>query len=86
MMRTYRKENIKMFEKIKAMLTDELDVDASIITKDSQFIEDLKLNSLEIADLIVLCEDNFGIEIDEGDIHTIVTVGDLAEYLEAKVG
>ncbi len=76
----------KMFEEIKAMLTNDLDVDASIIKEDSQFIEDLKLNSLEIADLIVLCEEKFSIEIDEGDIHTIVTVGDLAEYLEQKVG
>lgn len=75
-----------MFEEIKAMLTNELDVDASKITKDAQFIEDLKLNSLEVADLIVLCEEKFDIEIDEGDIHTIVTVGDLAEYLEKKVG
>jgi len=75
-----------MFEEIKAILTEELDIDEELITKEAQFIEDLKLNSLEVADLIVLCEEKYSIEIDEDDLHTLVSVGDLTAYLEKKVG
>lgn len=73
-----------MFEEIKNALIEELDVDEDIITADAEFVNDLKLNSLELADLVVLCEDKFGVEIEEQDIHTLITVGDLVEYLEGK--
>ncbi len=73
-----------MFEEIKNALIEELDVDEDIISADAEFVNDLKLNSLELADLVVLCEDKFGVEIEEQDIHTLITVGDLVEYLEGK--
>lgn len=75
-----------MFEEIKNALEEELDVPSELITLDAEFINDLKLNSLELADLVVLCEDKFGVEIEEQDIHTLISVGDLVEYLEAKQG
>lgn len=74
-----------MFEEIKALLSEELDVDPEVITPGSSFVEDLKLNSLELADLVVLCEDKYSTEIDEDDIHSLITVGDLADYLEERV-
>ncbi len=74
-----------MFEEIKTALEEELDVPSELITLDAEFINDLKLNSLELADLVVLCEDKFGVEIEEQDIHTLLSVGDLVEYLEARV-
>ncbi len=73
-----------MFEEIKATLEEELDVSSDIITPDAEFVNDLKLNSLELADLVVLCEERYGIEIDEQDVHSLLTVGDLVEYIEAK--
>ena len=73
-----------MFEEIKAALEEELDVPTELITLDAEFVNDLKLNSLELADLVVLCEDKFGVEIEEQDIHTLLSVGDLVEYLESK--
>ena len=75
-----------MFEEIKNTLIEELDVPDELITLDAEFINDLKLNSLELADLAVLCEEKFGVEIEEQDIHTIISVGDLVEYLEARQG
>ncbi|MBE6701115.1 MAG: acyl carrier protein [Ruminococcaceae bacterium] len=75
-----------MFEEIKTALEEEHDVEPELITADAEFINDLKLNSLELADLAVLCEDKFGVEIEEQDIHTLITVGDLVDYLEAKQG
>lgn len=70
-----------MFEQVKKILTDELDVDAALITPEAEFVNDLKLNSLEIADFIVLCEEKFGSEIEEEDIHSILTVQDLCDYI-----
>jgi len=70
-----------MFEEIKKILVEEMEVDADLITPQAEFVNDLKLNSLEIADFIVLCEDKFGAEIEESDIHSILTVQDLCDYI-----
>ena len=75
-----------MFEEIKATLEEELDVPSDLITLDSEFVNDLKLNSLELADLVVLCEDRFGIVIEEEDVHSLLSVGDLVDYIQAKQG
>jgi len=73
-----------MFEEIKATLEEELDVSSDLITLDAEFVNDLKLNSLELADLVVLCEERYGIEIEEQDVHSLLTVGDLVDYIESK--
>ncbi len=70
-----------MFEKLKKILTEELEVDPALVVPEAEFVNDLKLNSLEIADFIVLCEEKFGAEIDEEDIHSILTVQDLCDYI-----
>ncbi|HHT54072.1 MAG TPA: acyl carrier protein [Clostridiales bacterium] len=71
-----------MYEKIKALLVDELQIDADDITPESKLSSDLGINSIELADLIMLCEDKFGIEIRDEDIHKFVTVGDVVKYLK----
>ena len=48
-------------------------------------INDLGINSLELADLILLCEEKFGIEVKDDDIHKFITVGDVVAYLEENV-
>ncbi|MBP3686487.1 MAG: hypothetical protein J6J21_05595 [Clostridia bacterium] len=73
-----------MFEKIKALIAEKMEIDPALIVPSAQFVEDLKLNSLELADLVVLCEEETGVEIDEDDIHTLITVEDLAKYLEER--
>ena len=75
-----------MFEEVKKILTEELEVEESLVTPSAEFINDLKLNSLEIADFIVLCEEKFGAEIDEEDIHTILTIQDLCDYMASHAG
>ncbi len=75
-----------MFEEIKATLEEELDVPSDLITLDSEFVNDLKLNSLELADLVVLCEERFGIVIEEEDVHSLLSVGDLVDYIQSKQG
>ena len=61
-----------MFEEIKSTLMEELDVDEALITPDAEFVNDLKLNSLELADLVVLCEDKFEIATRKAYLHEAI--------------
>ncbi|MGN1121602.1 MAG: phosphopantetheine-binding protein [Eubacteriales bacterium] len=70
-----------MFDEVKAMLVNEMSIDAADVTEDAEFVKDLGFNSLEIADLVVMCEEKYGIDIDEDRAHSIITVGDFADYL-----
>ena len=74
-----------MFEKVKELLVDELNVKAEEITPESELINDLGINSLELADLVMQCEEKFEIEFNDDDIHKFVTVGDIVKYLEENV-
>lgn len=73
-----------MFENVKKLLIEELNVEESKITLEAELATDLGVNSLELADLILLCEDKFDIVIDDEDLHTFITVGDVVKYLEVK--
>lgn len=72
-----------MFEKLKELLVDELQIDEADITLDAELSGDLGINSIELADLVMLCEEKFNIEIEDGDLHKLVTVGDVVNYLES---
>ena len=58
---------------------------ADEITMEAELANDLGINSLELADLVLLCEDTFGVEFDENDMHKFITVGDVVEYLNENV-
>lgn len=73
-----------MFEKVKKLLVDELSVKEEDITPDAELINDLGINSLEIADLVLLCEEKFDIEITDDDVHKFITVNDVVKYLDEK--
>lgn len=73
-----------MFEKVKTMLVSDLQVNADEVKPEAELINDLGINSLELADLILLCEEKFGIEIKDDDIHKFITVGDVVAYLESN--
>ena len=72
-----------MFETLKSILMEELQLDANEIKTESELANDLGINSIELADLVMLCEDRFGIEIEDEDIHKFITIGDVVDYLEA---
>ena len=72
-----------MYEQFKTILVDELNVDESLITLDANLTKDLGINSLELADLILLCEDKMGVEIDDKQLSKFISVGDVVEYLES---
>lgn len=71
-----------MFEQLKAILIEELQIEADLITPEAELTNDLGINSIELADLVMLCEDKFNIEIDDENIGKFVTIGDVVEYLE----
>ena len=71
-----------MFEKLKALLVEELQIDENEITMEAELTNDLNINSIELADLVMMCEEKFGIEIAEDDSTKFVTVGDVVAYLE----
>jgi acyl carrier protein len=71
-----------MYEKFADLLVDELQIDRAAITLDAELSNDLGINSIELADLVMICEDRFGIEILDDDIRKFTTVGDVVNYLE----
>ena len=73
-----------MFETLKSILVEELQLDPDDIKMESELANDLGVNSIELADLIMICEDQFGIEIEDEDIHKFVTIADVVNYLEAQ--
>ncbi len=72
-----------MFEQVKDMLVNELSVNADDVTMSAELVADLGVNSLELADLILLCEEKFDIEIGDEDIRNFITVGDVVNYLSS---
>lgn len=73
-----------MFEKIKAILREYAGVDEHMIHMDSHLQADLLLNSLDVVNVIVEFEEEFGIEVDEADIRALGTVSDVVGYITAK--
>ena len=72
-----------MFERLKKILVEELSLNPDDVTPNSELANDLGVNSLELADLVLVCEDEFGVEFNEDDIHKFITVGDVVDYLES---
>ncbi len=71
-----------MLEKVRELLVEELQVNPDDVTMDAELSKDLGINSIELADLIMLCEEKFNIEISEDDSNKFNTVGDVVNYLE----
>lgn len=71
-----------MFSKLKDLLVEEMDINAELITAEAELMNDLGFNSLELADLVVICEERFNIVFDEAVLPTLLTVGDVVAYLE----
>lgn len=72
-----------MYEQFVDLLVDELQIDRDEITMDAELSNDLGINSIELADLVMSCEDKFEIEINDEDIRQFVTVADVVNYLES---
>lgn len=73
-----------MFEKMKPIIAEQLSVDEASIKETSNFKEDLGADSLDLFELVMALEEEFGVEIPSEDLESIATVKDVIEYLKAK--
>ncbi len=71
-----------VFDQIKEILAEQLDLDESKITMDSDIVEDLEADSLDVVDLVMSLEDAFGVEVPDEVIEDFKTVGDVVRYVE----
>ena len=73
-----------MLEKMKEMIADQLSVDEDKITLESNFKDDLDADSLDLFELVMALEEEYGIEIPSEDLEKITTVGAVMDYLKSK--
>lgn len=73
-----------VFEKVKEIIAEQLDIDESIITTESAFINDLEADSLSLVQLMMALEEEFDVEIPDEDADEISTVGDAVNYINTK--
>jgi acyl carrier protein len=73
----------EVFERIRAHLADELEVDPARIQDGTRFKEDLRADSLHLVELVVELEDNYGVRIPDDEAAKILTVGQAADYVAA---
>ena len=73
------------YERIKGIIVELLGVDAAKVTPEARFREDLEADSLDLVELIMAFEEEFGGEISDEDAHTITTVGQAVEYIQTRM-
>lgn len=73
-----------IFEKIKAIIVDQLGVGADEVTLEASFIDDLGADSLDLVELIMALEEEFDLEVPDEDAEKLVTVEDAVNYIRAN--
>lgn len=73
-----------MQDKVIKLISDATKVDIAKVQPETSFVDDLNLDSLDIVELMMKMEDEFGVEIPEEDAEGLKTVNDVVKYLEAK--
>ena len=71
-------------ERIKKIVIEHLDADASKVTESASFIDDLGADSLDNVELVMAFEEEFGSEISDSEAEKILTVGDAIKFIESK--
>ena len=75
-------ETIMLFEKVRDALAEQFDLDKESISMDTNIIDDLGADSLDVVELIMSLEDEFGISISDDEAQQLYTVKRIVEYLE----
>ena len=75
----------EIFEKVKAIIVEQLGVTDTSVTMEASFIDDLGADSLDIVELVMAIEEEFDIEIPDSDAEKVVTVGDVVDYIKDNV-
>lgn len=72
-----------MLERIREMISENLNIDINTITEEASFKEDLGIDSLDLFELVMALEEEFGVEIPTEDLEELTTVGAVAKYVES---
>jgi len=71
-----------VFERIREIICEQLDLDEDKVTMDSNIVTDFDADSLDIVDLVMSLEDEYGLEVPDDEIENFHTVGDIVRYVE----
>ena len=71
-----------MFEIIREIICEQLELEEDVVTMDAVLLEDLGADSIDLADLVMTFEDEFDLEISDEDLENIKTVGDIVKFIE----
>ena len=71
-----------IFDKVKEILVDQLDVEDEKVTMEASIIDDLGADSLDLVDLVMSLEEEFDVEIPDEQVENIKTVADIVKYIE----
>lgn len=74
-----------IFDKVKAIIVDQLGVEENEVKLESSFVDDLGADSLDVVELVMAIESEFEIEISDEDYDKVATVGDVVEYIRERV-
>lgn len=74
-----------VFDKVKKIIVDQLDVEEDNVTEAASITDDLGADSLDVVDLVMSFEEEFDIEIPDDQVEKIKTVGDIVKFIEEKV-
>ncbi|BAC13481.1 acyl carrier protein [Oceanobacillus iheyensis] len=74
----------EVFDRVKEIIIDRLDVEESKVTMEASFKDDLDADSLDVVELVMELEDEFDMEIADEDAEKINTVGDAVDYINSK--
>ncbi|MBH0305237.1 acyl carrier protein [Helicobacter pylori] len=83
--KAFNTNDTNLFETIRAVIADQLNIDVSQVTPEAKFVKDLGVDSLDIMELIMALEERFGIEISDEQAEKIVNVGDVMRYIEKQL-
>ncbi|CDM69054.1 Acyl carrier protein [Clostridium bornimense] len=74
-----------IFDKVKAIIVDQLGVEENEVKLESSFVDDLGADSLDVVELVMAIENEFEIEISDEDYDKVSSVGDVVEYIRERV-
>jgi len=74
----------EIIEKVNEFLTEEFEIDPSLLTPEARIVEDLGIESLDFVDIVVIIERDFGFKVKREDMSGIRTLEDLYKYIDAR--
>ena len=74
----------EIFERVRTMLAEQLEIDEDRITMDSNIMEDFDADSLDVVDMVMSLEVEFGIEVPDEEVEQLHTVGDVVRFIDAN--